>query len=241
MCWGGHPGSVNARLFFWWSTWDRLPCECVDPLKWMHFNSSVVTAQSWFAASQCIWVCWIFLEGWRGGSSALQVSQILMCLAGLAGGPGSRWADGRYPASHGQGLSSRLVRALRDQGPPSSDKKVRCVLGCLPGEASGSQRPGWGDLGASCGVVCGTLHHSERPECACLCGLRCSTLWSKCQVPRSPGKAWNVLYRVSWFRPKVLVRSGLQTLTEHLSWEAISIITNVWWIQVCILEGCEDT
>lgn len=70
---------------------------------------------------------------------------MLMCLAGLAGGPGSRWADGHYPASHGQGLSSRLVRALRDEGPPSSDKKVRCVLGCLPGEALGKDL----DLGTS--------------------------------------------------------------------------------------------
>lgn len=55
------------------------------------------------------------------GSSAIQVSQMLMCVAGLAGGPGARWADGHYPASHGQGLSSRLVRALGDQGPPPSD------------------------------------------------------------------------------------------------------------------------
>lgn len=195
----------------------------------MHFNSSVVIAQSWLAVSQCIWVCWIFLEGLeRGGSSALRVSQILMCLAGLAGGPGSRWADGRYPASHCQGLSSRLVRALRDEGPPSSDKKVRCVLRCLPGEASGSQRPGAGN------ELQGGVWHPASLRMSRVCLLY--ELWhSTLQVTREGLKR---LYSVSWFRPKVLGRSGLQPVIKHLSWGAISIITNGWWIHTCIMKAC---
>lgn len=234
MGWGSCPWSVNARLFICWSTWDRLPCECLDALKWMHFISSVVTAQSWLAASQCIWVCWIFLEGWRGGSSAFQVSQTLMCLAGLAGGPGSRWADGHYPASHGQGLSSRLVRALRDQGPPSSDKKVRCVLGCFPGEASGSQRPGFGnEFQGWCAAHCIAQNDPSVLACVGFGAVHCS------QNVRFPGHQG----RLETLMECVMVqwgRFGLQTITKHLSWEAISIVT-VWWIQVCILKACEDT
>lgn len=148
----------------------------------------MVIAHSWLAASQCIWVCWIFLEGWRGGSSAFQVSQIPMCLAGLAGGPGSRWADGHYPASHSQGLSSRLVRALRDEGPPPSDKKVRLCWAASPERHQAVKDL---DLGMS---YRGGVQHtvSLRMTWVCSCGLWHSTLWSKCQVARSAGKAWNV-------------------------------------------------
>lgn len=107
-----------------------------------------------------------FWGGCRRGSFVFQVSHVLMCLIGLAGWPGSRWTNGSYSESHGQGLSSCLVWTLGNQRPPSSDKKVRCGLeqgiaglvwlwyllvpevpcfGCeIPKESLNNQRPRWG-------------------------------------------------------------------------------------------------